>query len=477
MSHSTSRRTTQSLAAICTLIGLVCSLLPPPVSARTLNEMVDRWRISDYEGVLPQLIEYRKTPYGRNIQVDYMIATSLCRLNDLNSLALGRKFLRRMMATYELSMESRQELEGEYGRCVETVQQHQPPLTIDFSTGHADVGVRGKTFYWLDQQKGPLGGDQIHARRQIPEQALMERRFSPGERSQAVDKVSRLAGSGFEVVAVGRFIIASASGQKGSELEAIGRHLEATMRFFIDEYAMPPPEYLVTVYLTPSPHDLRRLADRVHGLELTSASIGYSFHHDFSIAGVASGVHSGILKHELFHLMVRNHFGDIPPWLDEGMAALYEVSHPVGERMLGLQNWRGDLLQSFWEMRPDLRELLQMDWRRFDAQGAPRERQAVIHATARYFALFLQERGELTSLYRALQQQQVFNLSEHPGVDSIGLLERTLRQSLPALERQFDDWFQSLDRPRRVVSAFLQSEGLTQSGRVDSTTLELLKAR
>ena len=35
----------------------------------------------------------------------------------------------------------------------------------------------------------------------------------------------------------------------------------------------------------------------------------------------------------------RNNFGDIPPWLDEGMASLYEVSEVSGNHILGLPNW------------------------------------------------------------------------------------------------------------------------------------------
>lgn len=57
-------------------------LTAQPASANSMGELVSRWRLPDYAGVLPQLIQYRKTPYGRNLQVDCMIATSLGRLND-----------------------------------------------------------------------------------------------------------------------------------------------------------------------------------------------------------------------------------------------------------------------------------------------------------------------------------------------------------------------------------------------------------
>ncbi len=489
------------------IIGLLL-LAAPSLLAVTMDDLFSRWQLPDYPGVLPQLVDYRKTPYGRNLQVDYMIATSLCRLGDDASLGLGQKFFRRILAAYELTPENRQQIEREFSRCVETVVTHDRPKPIVIAGIRADAGVSGKTFYWLDQKNGPLGGDPIHSLREIDKSELEARRFTPAQRQQAVVKVGQLAGAGFRVLATEHFVIASASGQSQSELEAIGRHLDATMRFFHADYGMPLPEYLVTIYLTPTTGELRRLADRVHGLGLEYESIGYSFRDDFSIAGVVSGAHSGTLKHELFHLMARSHFGDILPWLDEGMAALYEVSRRDGERIDGLQNWRGDVLRRFWPMRPEIGELVRMDWRTFDAEGERREQQAANHATARYLALFLQERSQLAALYHAFQQQQVADLSDDPGEDAAWLLQQTLQQPLAALDQDFVAWFQSLERPlgiealkqvqrslnrlgfdagtvdglmggntRRAVMAFQRSEGLSRTGRLDTTTLGLLKAR
>jgi hypothetical protein len=206
--------------------------------------------------------------------------------------------------------------------------------------------------------------------------------------------------------------------------------------------------------------------------------------------------------------MARNQFGDIPPWLDEGMAALYEVSRRDGERIEGLQNWRGDVLRRFWDLRPRVNELVQMDWQSFDAAQHSREQQAANHAMARYFALYLQDRGDLSRVYRAFQQQAVEDLTGNPSQDSGGLLQLTLGRSLAEVDENFVGWFRSLERPltqaamkavqqrlnrlgfnagevdgllgnntKRAIRAFQRSEGLTQTGRLDTTTIELLKAR
>lgn len=482
-------------------------LLFGPAEASRLDELIAIWRIPDYPGVMPPLTEYRKGPYGRNVQVDYMIATSLCRISGGEE--LGQKYFQRIMAAYELSRENRQQIEREYDRCVvassATIEQ---PVLVAFSIGHSDVGVRGKTFYWLDQKNGPLGGDPIKTKREIPAKELKSRRFPQGEQAAAVSKVRKIAGSGFDVIATEHFIIASSSGQSKGELEAIGRHLDQAMKFFHMEFGMPLPEYLVTIYLAPNPHEFVQLAERVHGLEIVRQSIGYSFRDDYSIAGVVKGAHTGTLKHELFHLMARNHFGDIPPWLDEGMAALYEVSRRDGDRIEGLQNWRGDVLRRFWEMRPTLEQLVQMDWRTFDGEGARREQQAANHATARYLALYLQQRGELAKVYKAFQQQRVEDLTGDPAEDSAGLLRNTLERPLSVVDAGFVSWFQALERPltreamadvqrrlnslgfnageadglmgrntKNALKAFQRSAGLTATGRLDTTTFELLKAQ
>ncbi|MCB2184383.1 MAG: peptidoglycan-binding protein [Desulfobulbaceae bacterium] len=497
-------RTAKKLSLILPMLLSISGIAT--AGADTLDELVAQWRTSDYQGVMPRLIEYRLGPYGKNVQVDYMIATSLCRLPG--QAELGRKYFQRILSAYELNRTNREQIEREYQLCQGTASTIEQPSLVAFNIGHSDVGVRGKTFYWLDQQNGPLGGDPIRSLRDIDAAELRSRLFLSGQQAGAITKVAQLAGPGFTVEASGNFVIASSSGQSREELQEIGGYLDFVANFFHDEFGMPLPKYLVTIYLTPETWQLRRLAERVHGLDISDGSIGYSFRDDFSITGVVRGAHTGTLKHELFHLMVRSNFGDIPPWLDEGMASLYEVSRREGPRVYGLQNWREDVLRRFWDMRPPLVHLVQMDWKHFDAAEQKREQQAANHATARYFILFLQEQGKLAQVYQAFQQRGVENQSENPGQDSVNLVETTLRTSITALDDMFADWFSGLQRPlnreavesmqrrlnklgynagivdglwgqntRNALRAFQRSEGLTPTGQADITTQELLGAR
>jgi hypothetical protein len=116
--------------------------------------------------------------------------------------------------------------------------------------------------------------------------------------------------------------------------------------------------------------------------------------------------------HELTHLLVKRDFADAPPWLDEGFAALHEVSHWEGNRLVGDPNWRGDLLRELgYPNRPyTLTTLLTMHGDDFNAyQSGDFERAPVNHAFARYFVLQLQQTGRLESVYRALRKQDALS--------------------------------------------------------------------
>jgi len=69
------------------------------------------------------------------------------------------------------------------------------------------------------------------------------------------------------------------------------------------------------------------------------------------------------------------------------------------------------------------------------------ETQAVNHATARYFMLYLQERGQLKPLYRAFLNRQV---SDEPARQAAELVESVLRSSLDQVDQDFARWFTSL---------------------------------
>jgi hypothetical protein len=136
--------------------------------------------------------------------------------------------------------------------------------------------------------------------------------------------------------------------------------LDRSSAFFERTYGMAPPADLITVYAAGDQPELATVARRLHGLRTEFYTMGYSVYEDLSIAGITARGHYGTLIHELFHTLVRGNFGDMPPWLEEGMAAAYADSRLVGDRVEpNARNWRGPILLQNQPI-PSLVDLLQM---------------------------------------------------------------------------------------------------------------------
>lgn len=441
-----------ALSASLLAVGLLAGASGAAAQPAELDAVIAEWRGGRYEIVVQQLKEIRREPYGRNVYVDYMLATSLCRLAGMED--IGQRYFERILASYDLGEQQAGQVRRERESCrAEPIQ-----IAFDSMRAMAAGGVRGKTFYWLNQENAPLAVEPVRIVREIPRGELDARLFPQGRQGEALERIGRVTGGGLQYAATDRFVLASSSDQSPADLETIGLHLEQVMRFYNEAFAMPMPPSLVSVYLAREPWSFRQMAERVHGLGLGDGGIGYSFSADLSLAAVVSGTHTGTLKHELFHLMVRSDFGDIPPWLDEGMASLYEVSRMEGERVRGLRNWREPVLRRFWSRRPAIAELVRMDWQAFDAGGHALEQQAVNHATARYFMLYLQETGNLEAVYAAFRDQRVEDLQGTAGDEAARLLQTTLGERLTAVDASFAIWFQSLGEiPTQVDIGDLQS--------------------
>jgi len=106
------------------------------------------------------------------------------------------------------------------------------------------------------------------------------------------------------------------------------------------------------------------------------------------------------LMHELTHALMAFDWPAAPDWLNEGLASLHEDGRVRGDGVgiVGAVNWRLEALQEAirdGRLRP-LSALL--DDRRFHGS-----RQRLNYAQARYFCLYLQDRGLLGRVYRRLR--------------------------------------------------------------------------
>lgn len=534
-----SRLPRSRLALAVAVCGLALLRSPGASADGELDRLEAMWKQGDYARATPELIAYRERTGVRTPELDYMIATSACRMPDRRQ--LGNEFFAWILQNYNLSPPIRARVENQRQVCSASAAPERLPMAAPPAmVGIAYHGKGGTGFE--AQASGNSRGTVVAA---IPPEQLALRLFVPSDAKAAARRVAQLVGPEFEVQVVGHFILAGprevarssgvspgilnaaaprrgvegnrdsskpggpgpldpsgtpdlavselldrklskpplnspsapagaptpnapagpsttlrppadpgdmvqqmapATSPSAGELRRVGESLEQYLQFYVSEYGIPRPSYLIAVYFAADRSQLRELARKLHGIDLPPGSIGYSFPADQSMVGWADGKAYGTFAHELFHVMVRGNFGDIPPFLDEGMAALYEVSRFEGDRAVGVGNWRGALLNKYWAERPHVKELVQMNRSAFDdvaASDGPgiEGKQAANHATARYLMLYLQERGELRPVYQAFRHRRV---SDRPAARAVALLESVLGRSLDALDAEFAEWFRRL---------------------------------
>lgn len=154
---------------------------------------------------------------------------------------------------------------------------------------------------------------------------------------------------------------------------------------------------------------------------------------------------AGTLAHELTHALAHFDFPEIPEWFDEGLAAVYEEADfsDDGLRLVGVSNWRlNHLLHAMQKQQLQSLEAL------ISARKIRSDREAIDYAHARYFCLYLQERGLLPSFYRKFKM----NSADDPS----GL--KTLREmfdksNLDSVDRDYRQWVIQLYKEVRGLAA------------------------
>jgi hypothetical protein len=455
------------------------------------------WRTAEYELGALKLSEYRACPYGKNAVLDYMLATSLCRIDVAR---IGVRYFERILASYHLGNDDRRLVARERDGCG---LYYKKPAQSAFDEYYSTTGVRSDGFDWV-RPASAVGGEPITRIRAMQVEEMQSRLF---ERSAALEAEKAAAvrlNTDAGVLSTPHLVVAAFSPRPKLELAQIGGSLEVAVNSFGQRFSMPEPEFLFTVYVARDQQELRSLAETIHGLRLSKGSIGYYYTEDRSIAAVVEDTDIAALKHELFHLMVRNDFGDIPPWLDEGLAALFEVTRGEGPELIGLSNWRETVLNELWAERPPLGVLLRMSRAAFDAVDEPRK-QAVNYATARYLMLYLQEIGQIQSIYREIRRNDAHDIERGSAEDAVRDLEKVTGTSIDALDVAFTQWFRALAPPldeasirvlqtrlnglgfdvgeadgvygprtTSAVSRFQSGAGLNPSGRPNRATLDAL---
>jgi hypothetical protein len=444
------------------LILLLAWSLSAPLLAESNYDIGKKyWHQANYRKAYYHLSNYRGTSlYGRNAEVDYMLGTSGCRLSDLR--IWGGNVLDWILRRYALSQQSRIIVQQQLALCrsnrdLGTVEGPAISSSIETLFG-AIARASGKSVHL--SENGAVNYYSAQSLREIPREIMEARLVQLGQYAQ-VKRIIKLQAPKFDVHVFDRFVIVTNTAEKPEVLNETARNLYRYIKFIERTYGIVLPPYYVTIYLVETQSQLRELANKLHGMEVGGDTRGYSFRDDMSILAVVPnlylGLGAGTLMHELFHLTVRSRFGDIPPWLDEGIASLYEDSFFDGDKVVGLPNWRGPILRQLESKRPTIQQLVARDWFAFEQpEMAPMigkgyirppsaPLMAVTLATARYFILYLQEQGKLMEVYETLRNQQPSRQdNQDVAAQTTVAIERVLGKNISSIDSDFLTWFRSI---------------------------------
>lgn len=229
-----------------------------------------------------------------------------------------------------------------------------------------------------------------------------------------------------------------------TELERHYRETIApTARALSIAYFDRAPDKPITIVLLADDEAYQFCAERLDG-QRRAAFAGYYERNDHRIV-VNLDTGAGTIAHELAHALGHFDFPDMPEWFDEGLASLHEEARFSDDRLriVGVPNWRKRYLLPALQ-KGTLRSLESLI---AEARVRPTQ-QAVDYAHARFFCLFLQQRGLLESFYRKFRGA-VAN-------DPTGL--RTLHNlfdvnDLGRIDDEFHTWVRALDlAPPRPVT-------------------------
>ena len=136
--------------------------------------------------------------------------------------------------------------------------------------------------------------------------------------------------------------------------------LEKSLSIFIRDFNFKLPLRPITIYVVENKNQLEDLARELHFTDSNEFSIGYSFIFDQSIVAITPNFLLGTINHEIVHILSKYNHTNFPLWYEEGLASIYEVSSFMFDErsgrteLKGLHNWRGEWLEKFLFMTPDV---------------------------------------------------------------------------------------------------------------------------
>lgn len=204
---------------------------------------------------------------------------------------------------------------------------------------------------------------------------------------------------------------------------------------FYNDYFTAKPTELVTIFLFKDDYTYRYWADKLYGDNDDLSPYGYyKPSKKAMLMNIATG--SGTLIHELTHSLVRYDFPDIPSWFNEGLGSLYERCSFENNEIKGHVNWRLPALVKAInnDKYTSLSTLMRMDDNTFYGDES-----ALNYSQARYFCMYLQDKGLLKKFYKKFRDDY--------GNDETGITyaEEITGEKISSTDKDFKSWVLKLE--------------------------------
>jgi len=407
-----------------------------------------------YKQAFDDAYEIRKNEeYGKNPFTSYIMAKALCLSGETQKAEAGFKFI---LTEYEMVTRQKKFMLDEMTRCGTSATVKTSLDKTIFTNFIMNkqlsprAGSMGKMGYVLDCRSEP-GAFKIDTN--FDNSQAEKRIFEIDQAKAATGYYRNFLGPGYKIFPSGNFLIITrnANALTAAAAERIAKKLNNGIDFFHHAFDLKKPGKMITVFLLNDNTGLQQMAKKLHGITLSKSNIGYSNLSDLTLLGISSESKVGTLYHELFHLTVRADIGDIPGWLDEGVASLYETSHWEGDSLLGnVDNWRTLVLnenRKAGKPLPQLKQLIDENWDGFffNETNTPCD-VALNYAVAKHFAIYLQEQKLLKPVLQAFKDRKnVFSdMTMTTNESSETVLARATGQSMEKLQEDFSNWLKDI---------------------------------
>jgi hypothetical protein len=433
------------------LAGLTCTAQKAIDKAHFYGLIKDH----KYSQLLLDAHKERNKVYGKIWLVDYYIAKASCGLGKPdNAVDWFNSSLKYPNVNDEIRKFLLQEMSNcrsgqvNTNRTIANIGMPDPRLlTQDYMPKSTVMGKMGPVY------NCDIPAQEVTTVREVSIDELESRLFGVDDDAGALKKYKTLLNSNYHINVSGRFLLITYGNTvlNQEQIAKTSERLERTYKFYSTYYNLRPPDKLLAVYLLPDKSILQKTALLVHGIKIPASNIGYSNLSDLSLVGVSDITHIGTLCHELFHLMIRTDVGDVPPWMDEGIACIYETSRWSGDVLKGdIDNWRTEVLRTAKRYMsakiPVLRDFLKFSWRQYDGmESLDLCKGAINYAYGKHLMLYCQEQGKLTQLVTAVKNR--IEMTE--GTDAVfqsdsALLEQVFNADLATIESGFSAWMDKI---------------------------------